>query len=100
MLSSSTSESAVRSVAYRFRCIGGGDLSEAASQDFRCSKCADLLEITYPGWKEIVGRRDVQKRKHDWRQRRLSQGAGDRRGVWRFPARLPALARDGQACIL
>src|SRR5258708_7210230 len=100
MLSSSTSESAVRSVAYRFRCIGCGDLSEAASQDFRCSKCADLLEITYPGWKQAASKPDADKLKHLWRQRCLSQSAVDLSGVWRFRDLLPALESDDQAITL
>ena len=46
----STSAPRVRQSEFRFRCIGCGDVSDRASQNFRCSRCKDLLEITYPQW--------------------------------------------------
>jgi threonine synthase len=75
---------------FRFRCIACGHQSEAASQDFRCSRCRDLLEIVYPQWREIAP--DSEKLKSTWRNRRLSNSAVDLSGVWRFRDLLPALA--------
>jgi threonine synthase len=100
MLSPSTSKPDVPGAAYRFRCIGCGDLSDSASQDFRCSKCADLLEIIYPSLKEAASKPDTEKLKQEWRQRRLSQSAVDISGVWRFRDLLPALENDDQAITL
>jgi threonine synthase len=74
---------------FRFHCIGCGDLGDHASQDFRCSQCGDLLEITYPQWKEA--RPDAAKLKSAWRERKLSAKATDQSGVWRFRDLLPAL---------
>src|SRR5580658_9109735 len=81
-----------------FRCIGCGDVSHAASQDFRCSHCGDLLEIVYPGWKNA--KPDAQKLKSGWAQRRLSNSALDLSGVWRFRDLLPALADESNAITL
>jgi threonine synthase len=92
----STSAPGVRQAA--FRCIGCADQSDTASQDFRCSHCGDLLEITYPRWKETASR--PQELKETWRQRRLSQSAIDLSGVWRFRDLLPALEKDDQAITL
>jgi len=94
----SSSAPGVRPAAFRFRCIGCGDLSDHASQDFRCSHCSDLLEITYPRWKEAGSQ--TQDLRDTWRQRRLSQSAIDLSGVWRFRDLLPALESDEQAITL
>ena len=85
-------------MAFRFRCIACGDMSDQARQDFRCAHCGDLLEITYPQWKESVGA--GAELKSTWRQRRLSQSAVDLSGVWRFRDVLPRLDRDDQAITL
>jgi threonine synthase len=81
-----------------FRCIGCGDVSHAASQDFRCSHCGDLLEIVYPGWKNA--KPDARKLKSAWAQRRISNSALDLSGVWRFRDLLPALADESNAITL
>jgi threonine synthase len=94
----STSGPNVRQATYRFGCIGCGDLSDTASQDFRCSHCGDLLEITYPQWNERGPK--PQELKDRWRARRLSQSAIDLSGVWRFRDLLPALQNDDQAITL
>jgi threonine synthase len=87
----STSAIGIRHPAYRFRCVACGHLSDHASQDFRCSTCEDkdLLEITYPQWQESCP--DISRLKSAWQQRRLSQSAIDRSGVWRFRDLLPPL---------
>ena len=97
MSSASTSAEGVQA-DFRFRCIGCGHLSDRAGQDFRCSNCADLLEITYPHWKKVPS--DPQHLKSAWCQRRLSHSAIDLSGVWRFRELLPALERDDQAVTL
>src|SRR5579864_261298 len=94
----STSTPDVRQADFRFRCIACSDLSDNASQNFRCSHCGDLLEITYPRWKETAP--EARNLKDAWRQRRLSQSAIDLSGVWRFREVLPALAREEQAITL
>ena len=96
--SSSTSPPGVRQSDFRFRCIACGDLSDEATQDFRCAHCRDLLEITYPRWRE--SKPDAEGLKSAWRNRRLSQSAVDLSGVWRFRDLLPALEDDGQAITL
>jgi threonine synthase len=83
---------------FRFHCIGCGDLGDHASQDFRCSQCGDLLEITYPQWKEA--RPDAAKLKSAWRERKVSAKATDQSGVWRFRDLLPALKKAEDAITL
>ena len=85
----STSVEGVRQKSFRFRCIACQDFTDTASQDFRCSKCGDLLEITYPAWKEA--KPDAAKLKSSWKSRRLSSNPADLSGVWRFRDLLPAL---------
>jgi threonine synthase len=94
----STSVPGVRQADFRFRCIGCGRSADTASQDFRCSDCSDLLEITYPRWKEA--RPDAAGLRSTWRQRRLSSSPVDASGVWRFRELLPALENDQQAITL
>ena len=100
MFSSTTSEPGVSRAAFRFRCIGCGDLSDSARPDFRCSKCGDLLEITYPERESTEEFRKAEELKSSWKQRRLSSSAVDRSGVWRFREFLPALEKEGQAITL
>ena len=83
---------------FRFRCIACGELSHRASQDFRCEKCGDLLEITYPAWKQA--RPDAGSLKSAWRERRLSGRPADSSGVWRFRDVLPALEDESQVISL
>jgi threonine synthase len=94
----STSAPGVRQAAFRFRCIACGTLNDSASQDFRCAHCGDLLEITYPRWKEASP--DAAKLKSIWRNRRLSSEPIDQSGVWRFRDLLPALESGQQAITL
>ncbi len=83
---------------FRFRCIGCGDLSDAAGQDFRCQRCSDLLEIVYPASKDSPTA--AVHLKSTWRERRLSDRSLDRSGVWRFREMLPSLAGDEQVITL
>jgi threonine synthase len=83
---------------FRFRCIACGDITDKASRDFRCARCSDLLEITYPKWRETAV--DAQALKSTWSQRRLSQSPVDLSGVWRFRELLPALEDERQVITL
>ncbi len=94
----SSSAPGVRQAPFRFRCIACGNISDSAGQNFRCPQCKDLLEITYPQWKEASP--DDAKLKSTWRSRRLSSTPIDQSGVWRFRDLLPALASDDQAITL
>src|SRR5580658_5251118 len=76
-----------RPLVFRFRCIACGHLSDDAAQNFRCVNCGDLLEITYPRWKEAKPNADQLK--SAWKQRRLSLDSVDLSGVWRFREFLP-----------
>jgi len=84
--------------AFQFRCIACGRVSDKASQDFRCRDCADLLEITYPQWKDAAPK--AQQLKSTWCQRKATQSPVDLSGVWRFRDLLPALENDAQAVTL
>ncbi len=88
MRSSATSEPGVPSATFRFHCIGCGALSDAPAQDFRCSDCGNLLEITDPSWKS--GKLCAGDLKSLWHQRRISNLPLDLSGVWRFRELLPA----------
>src|SRR3982075_320553 len=94
---------AVRPASFRFRCIAWGDVSDIASQNFRCSQCSDLLEITYPflskqGQKAVtLAPADL---KSSWKQRRLSTSSVDLSGVWRFRELLPTLESEQRAITL
>ena len=98
MASLSSSKADVSQAKFQFRCIGCGDLSDAAGQDFRCASCRDLLEITYPAWKDSS--RSAEQLKSVWKDRRLSQKPVDLSGVWRFRDLLPAIADERQAITL
>ena len=77
--------------AFRYQCIGCGDLSDAAQRDFRCLQCGDLLEIAYPERKSAQESATVERLKSIWKQRRLSSFPIDYSGVWRFREFLPRL---------
>lgn len=72
---------------FRFRCIGCGLITHSAAQDFRCSHCSNLLEITDPAWKSAS--LDPAGLKAIWRDRRSSESVLDGSGVWRFREFLP-----------
>jgi threonine synthase len=83
---------ALLQVTFCFRCIGCGSVTSEASQDFRCSQCGNLLEITDPGWKSP--RLDAATLKSVWLERRTSNAALDLSGVWRFRELLPMPASE------
>jgi threonine synthase len=83
---------------FRFRCIGCAALTPSAAQDFRCSQCGNLLEITDPAWSP--GKLNPAALKSIWRERRLSNASLDLSGVWRFRELLPAPASEQQVISL
>jgi threonine synthase len=98
MTSLSTSAPGVRQADFRFRCIACGNLSDHATQNFRCTHCGDLLEITYPQWKEAKPR--AESLKSLWSNRRLSSNPVDLSGVWRFRELLPSMDDEKQVITL
>jgi threonine synthase len=73
---------------FGFRCIGCGALAADAAQDFRCSQCGNLLEITDSSWKS--SNLPAATLKSIWHARRSSNEWLDLSGVWRFRELLPA----------
>jgi len=92
MPSVSSSVEDVSQKNFRFRCIACSDLGDSAGQDFRCGKCGDLLEITYPIWKGA--KPDAASLKKAWQNRKLSAAPADLSGVWRFRDLLPAIEEE------
>jgi threonine synthase len=84
--------------AYVFRCIGCASTSTAAGENFRCSQCGNLLEITDPSWKSGVLRADTLK--FIWRERRSSNASLDLSGVWRYRELLPTPHSEAQVVTL
>lgn len=90
--------SAVGRETHVLRCIGCRSTLQGpeAAEDFRCRDCGSLLEVEYPGrfaearpeWPDI------------WKQRRASNAALDRSGVWRFRELLPILQDERNAVTL
>jgi threonine synthase len=95
---STTSEkgSAPGEATFRFRCIGCGLVSGAAGQDFRCSDCGNLLEITDSTWNS----RNPTALKTLWRERRTLNESINLSGVWRFRELLPAPQSEQQIVTL
>jgi len=93
-----SSQSPSQSPASILCCIACGAHQETPAQNFRCHKCGDLLEITYPGWKNSPA--PATTLKLVWLSRRTSQDAIDQSGVWRFRELLPALRDVEQAITL
>src|SRR5438309_4216849 len=98
MSSPSATAPGVRQGDFRFRCIACAQLSEQASQDFRCAQCGDLLEIIYPSWQQE--RPDAAQLKAAWRDRKLSSSPADQSGVWRFRDLLPRIDSEQDAITL
>ena len=80
------------------RCIACGLRISNPGHRFRCSACADLLEIVYPGWVTSDGMRAASftapTLKALWRTRRKSFVPIDQSGVWRFRELLPAFPEE------
>jgi threonine synthase len=81
---------------FRFRCIGCASVAPSAAQDFRCSECGNLLEITDSSWNS----RNPIALKSLWRERRTLNESLDLSGVWRFRELLPVPASEQQVITL
>jgi threonine synthase len=81
---------------FRFRCIGCASVASSAAQDFRCSECGNLLEITDSTWNS----RNPTALKSLWRERRTLNQPLDLSGVWRFRELLPVPASEQQVVTL
>src|SRR5580692_12772903 len=84
------SEPGLPQATFRFRCIGCASVTHAAAQDFRCSQCGNLLEITDSSWNSL----NPVALKSLWRERRSLNASLDLSGVWRFRELLPAPQSD------
>ena len=73
----------------QLRCVGCNSTPATATQDFRCTNCGDIFELTYD-WAST----DAKGLKALWRERRTSRLAADQSGVWRFREVLPGLKDD------
>jgi threonine synthase len=78
------------------RCIACGAVQQKLSQNFRCSSCGDLLEVSYHGWSAD----NASELKALWQQRKLSRVPVDQSGVWRFRELLPSLRAVNDAITL
>ncbi len=79
---------------HQLRCVGCGKCIDSGnlSRDFRCSACGELFEVIYPGWNGPPHTRpNPSALRWLWKERRLSNEAIDRSGVWRFREMLPVL---------
>jgi threonine synthase len=72
--------------SFVYCCIGCASKASTAAQDYRCSHCGNLLEITDPQWNSA----HPTALKSLWSERRISNSALDLSGVWRFREILPA----------
>jgi threonine synthase len=99
MTNQSVFESKLEENVSQLRCIGCEAVHPHARGNQRCPACGDLLEITYPAWKEgrVAGLKASELRTV-WRGRRGVNSGLDQSGVWRFREVLPALG-EGHAAI-
>jgi threonine synthase len=88
----STTQSA--EAVYRMQCIACGATPDSAGQDFRCTKCGDLLEFLLPTFASKHRTIDPPVLKALWLSRRTSRNALDQSGVWRFRELLPHIAQE------
>jgi threonine synthase len=89
-VTSGSASEAGRQASFCFRCIGCASVTPSAAQDFRCSQCGNLLEITDSLWNS----RNPAALKSLWRERRALNAPLDLSGVWRFRELLPQPASE------
>lgn len=75
------------------RCVHCRKVQETADRMFRCTDCAELLEVVYP---ELASapREFALRLKEVWRERKSSSVAENASGVWRFRELLPQIERQ------
>src|SRR5215831_5524622 len=78
-------------VAHVLRCVRCGALSATPGPLFRCSQCAELLEVVYPEWGGGAPREFSLRLKEVWQARRGSSLPENASGVWRFRELLPQI---------
>jgi threonine synthase len=79
--------------AHQLRCVHCGKVQETADRMFRCSECAELLEVVYPEW-AAAQPGFASRLKEIWQERRGSSLAENASGVWRFRELLPPVDRQ------
>jgi len=79
-----------RAQAAQARCFVCRTVDESPAADFRCTRCGELLELSYPSWGDTPV--DPRSLKLAWEARRASPLAIDRSGVWRYRELLPILS--------
>ena len=72
---------------HALRCVHCGTVQGETNALFRCSKCGELLEVTYPARESAMP--DPASLKKIWQERKLSVCAEDLSGVWLFREVLP-----------
>jgi threonine synthase len=75
-------------VSHALRCIHCGAKEERPGPAFRCSHCAELLEVVYPAWSGAP-REFALRLKEIWKERKASPLPENSSGVWRFRELLP-----------
>lgn len=81
------SDSVASNTGPQLRCIACGKTHESIAQNFRCSDCGDLLEVSFLALSEF----EPSVLRALWRDRKTSLKAPDQSGVWRFRELLPPL---------
>src|SRR5215470_9342283 len=79
-------------VDHALRCVHCGTVQGETNALFRCSKCGELLEVIYPAWNSALP--EARSLKKIWKERKLSAGAEDLSGVWRYREVLPHIERQ------
>ncbi len=87
--------------AAQLRCCGCGASQAKPEPDFHCTACGELLEVVYPerALTDGVAPR-VEELKRTWRERKMSDFALDRSGVWRYRELLPIVERGDEVITL
>lgn len=75
----------------QLQCINCKSVAASLSQNARCPRCGDLLEVVYPVWDQKAEDTSPASLKSLWLQRRTSFLPEDQSGVWRFREFLPGL---------
>src|SRR4051794_30698168 len=77
--------------AFALRCMQCHASIGTPEPDFRCPQCGNLLEVLYPWMSQSGAVPQASALRQVWRERKLTNEALDRSGVWRFRELLPIL---------